>query len=206
MELQANKLGKRFGYEWIFQNLDFKFSSGNAYAITGPNGSGKSTLIQVVSGSLNKSVGELNYIHQNKKIESDSIYEYVSLSAPYLELIEEFTLAEHLKFHFKFKQAINAITINEMIDIMFLNNDANKTIKQFSSGMKQRVKLGLAVFSDSPLLLLDEPTSNLDIEGCNWYLNLVEQYRSKRTILIASNDKREYEFCDEVIDIMNFKN
>ena len=205
MDLQASKLGKRFGFEWIFQDLDFNFSSGNAYAITGPNGSGKSTLIQVVSGSLNKSVGELTYIYQNKKIEIDSIYKYIALSAPYLELIEEFTLLEHLKFHFKFKTALNAMSLSEMIDIMYLNKDQNKPIKQCSSGMKQRVKLGLAVFSDCPLLLLDEPTSNLDKEGCNWYLNLLEKYRNKRTILIASNDKREYEFCKDGVDIMKFK-
>ncbi len=205
MDLQAKDIAKRYGFEWIFEGFGFDFHTNGSYAITGGNGSGKSTLLQILSGSLTPSKGSLAYTHLGNNVPIDKVYQYIGLAAPYLEVIEEFSLIELLQYHFRFKQARNNLSIPQIIEILFLENAQHKYIKQYSSGMKQRVKLGLAVLSDTPLLLLDEPTTNLDQNGVNWYRQLISEHTQDRTLLIASNQLHEYDFCKEVINIEEYK-
>ena len=88
---------------------------------------------------------------------------------------------------------------------MYLEKDADKLISNFSSGMKQRLKLGLAFFSESSIAFLDEPTSNLDEKGVNWYLENVREILNKKLVFISSNQKHEYDFCSELIHIPDHK-
>ncbi|MFC5283597.1 ABC transporter ATP-binding protein [Pedobacter alpinus] len=205
MKITLAKIGRRFNREWIFKNIDYTFEKGKSYAILGINGSGKSTLLQVISGSLSQSTGEINYILDDKNIETDAVFNYLALSAPYLELIEEFTLTEVLSFHFEFKKRLNSINNQELIALLNMESSKNKQIKYFSSGMKQRVKLALAFCSDTPILLLDEPTSNLDEEGIAWYHSLVSKFTNNRLVIVCSNQAHEYSFCQEQIRISDFK-
>src|SRR5688572_19199221 len=160
--ITVSGLGKRFNREWIFRNLDYKFQPANVYAITGPNGSGKSTLLQVLWGQLPQSKGELKYSDDHKEIRVDEIYNHLTVATPYLDLIEEFTLSEHLRFHFKLRPSRNQMGEEEILDRLKLRHAKNKPIANFSSGMKQRLKLGLAFFTQAELVFLDEPTTNLD--------------------------------------------
>lgn len=205
MQITLSKIGRRFNREWIFKNVDYTFKAGKSYAILGINGSGKSTLLQVISGSLSQSTGEINYVLDNQNLEIDTIFNYLSLSAPYLELIEEFTLTEVLAFHFEFKKRMNSISNQELIALLNMDSSKDKQIKYFSSGMKQRVKLALAFCSDTPILLLDEPTSNLDEEGIAWYHSLVNKFTTDRLVIVCSNQNHEYSFCKEQIRISDFK-
>ena len=204
MKIALNNVGRRFNKEWIFRNLSTEFTSGNSYAILGPNGSGKSTLLSVLTGSLTPSDGTLSY-SDIKDIPVEEIYKYISLAAPYLELVETFTLKEIINFHFKFKNFATGVDANSLVSILGLEKSANKEIKYFSSGMKQRTKLALACCSDSPILFLDEPTSNLDVQGINWYHELIEKFTKERLTIIGSNQIQEYEFCKEYIQIADFK-
>lgn len=205
MELIAKELGKRYGFEWIFENFDYHFLSSGKYGITGPNGSGKSTLLQVLGGGLQASKGVVNHQLNGQKLDDSELYQKVSMVAPYLEVIEELTLKELLNFHFKFKSYLNNINQKRFLEIVFLDKHANKQIRYYSSGMKQRVKLGLAMLSDTPLVLLDEPATNLDIEGIQWYRELVQKYGGNRTLLVASNRLEEYDFCTEIVHLPNWK-
>ncbi|PWS32753.1 ABC transporter ATP-binding protein [Pedobacter paludis] len=204
MKIALNNVGRRFNKEWIFKNLSAEFISGESYAILGPNGSGKSTLLSVLTGSLTPSEGEISYSN-SKEIPVESIYKYISLAAPYLELIETFTLKEIIDFHFKFKNFAADVDAKKLIKILGLEKSVNKQIKYFSSGMKQRTKLALACCSDSPILFLDEPTSNLDVQGINWYRELIENFTKDKLTIIGSNQIQEYEFCDKQIQIADFK-
>ncbi|MDP9047352.1 MAG: ATP-binding cassette domain-containing protein, partial [Bacteroidota bacterium] len=162
MHITLENIGRRFNRDWIFRGIDYTFTSGKIYAILGPNGSGKSTLLQVLNGSLSPSAGTISYLYDDKKIVIEEVYQYLSLAAPYLELIEEFTLTEMIDFHFKFKNYKAGIDKDKLVALLAMPESRNKMIKYFSSGMKQRLKLGLAFCSDTPMLMLDEPTSNLD--------------------------------------------
>ncbi|MFT3949766.1 MAG: ATP-binding cassette domain-containing protein [Agriterribacter sp.] len=212
MKISLTNTGKRFNRDWIFRHINYQFISGTYYAITGSNGSGKSTLLQVISGAIAASEGAVSYqlsaISGQRSATGnigDEIYRYISIAAPYLELVEEMTLKEFLQFHSRFKPLLLSVTIDNIIQILTLQAATNKQIRYFSSGMKQRVKLAQAFFSDTPVLLLDEPCTNLDADGIALYHQLVNDYCKDRLIIVSSNDEVEYSFCKEIIRIGDFK-
>lgn len=205
MTILLSDTGKRFNRDWIFRHFTYTFEAGNSYAITGPNGSGKSTLLQAISGSMQLSEGNIQYSTISSQLSIEEIYRHVSICAPYLELVEEMTLTEFLSFHQNFKDFIPGITIDKIISLLNLGNAAHKQIRYYSSGMKQRVKLAQCVFSDTSIVLLDEPCTNLDITGIELYHRLIEEYCSKRTVIVSSNDKVEYDFCKNVVSILDYK-
>jgi ABC-type multidrug transport system ATPase subunit len=205
MKITLQNIGRRFNREWIFKGVDYTFTQGESYAILGPNGSGKSTLLQVLNGSLTPSTGKINYFDGEAEVEAENIFQYLSLAAPYLELIEEFTLTEVIDFHFKFKLLKDGINVAGIIELLNMGSSKNKPVRYFSSGMKQRLKLALAFCADTPILMLDEPTSNLDTQGVDWYLNLIEQFSQNRLTIICSNQEHEYAFCKHMLNISNYK-
>jgi len=205
LSITLNQIGRRFNRDWIFRGVDYSFTSGQSYAILGPNGSGKSTLLQILNGSLGPSVGSIKFYYGKNEVEIEKVFNYLSLAAPYLELIEEFSLEEMIDFHFKFKPYKAGIDKDKIIDLLNLPGGKTKLIRYFSSGMKQRLKLALAFCSDTPMLMLDEPTSNLDTQGVNWYLNLVEQFAQGRLTIVCSNQEHEYSFCKHHLSISDYK-
>jgi ABC-type multidrug transport system ATPase subunit len=205
MTVTTSGLGKRFNREWIFCGLDQKFQPGKTYAVTGPNGSGKSTLMQVLWGQMHASEGGINYSINSKIIPHEDLFAHVSIAAPYLELIEEFSLEEQVDFHFKFKKPENGLSANEIIHKMQLRQASKKQIRQFSSGMKQRLKLGLAMFSESNMLFLDEPTTNLDTRSVDWYMENLMESNGKKLIFIATNQPSDYPEGTEVVNLSNLK-
>jgi ABC-type multidrug transport system ATPase subunit len=205
LRIRVQSLGKRFNREWIFRNLNYTFEPSNIYAITGPNGSGKSTLLQVLWGQLPQSTGELIYPHASGEIPIDEIFQYLAIATPYLDLIEEFTLLEHLRFHFRLKRSRDGIHLDEILDRLMLAGARDKHIANFSSGMKQRIKLALAFFSEADLIFLDEPTTNLDRETKDWYHAQLEKLPPQCTIFIASNQPDEYPGDAKIINILDFK-
>ncbi|MEA5460592.1 ATP-binding cassette domain-containing protein [Arcicella sp. LKC2W] len=205
MQISAKNLGKKFSNEWIFRNLNYEFQSGESYTFVGANGSGKSTLLQVLSGFTPHSEGEIHYQIGEKNLEIDNYYKHLVIAAPYLELIEDFTLSEIIDFHVQFKPFKNHLSPTDFTDFIELPQAKNKAVKFFSSGMKQRVKLGLAFWSDSEILMLDEPTSNLDIKATEWYLKNVQEYSKNRLLMICSNQPSEYEFCNNILNIQDYK-
>jgi ABC-2 type transport system ATP-binding protein len=202
MRISLSDAGKRFNRDWIFRHLNLDFQQNNSYAITGPNGSGKSTLLQMLAGAILPSEGTVIYHTIKKAIDpsrNEEVHDYFALAAPYLELIEEMTLSEFLTFHSGFKSLQPGYDARRIIEIMRLSGNEHKQIRNFSSGMKQRVKLGIAIFSASPCLFLDEPCTNLDSSGIELYQSLISEQLDKRMIVISSNDKVEYEMCGEVV-------
>ena len=205
MEIIAENLGKRFNREWIFRNLNISFQTDKSYAITGPNGSGKSTLLQTLTGIMPLTEGKLTYKAKENLIHQDDYFKYLTIAAPYQEVIEEFTLNELISFHLSFKSFKNGITKEMFFEKLRLSSSSAKEIRYYSSGMKQRVKLGLALYTNSPILFLDEPTTNLDTQGIDWYLQEVMQHLENRIVIICSNQVYEYDFCHEVIGLGNRK-
>jgi ABC-type multidrug transport system ATPase subunit len=206
MRIQVTAASKRFNTEWIFSNLNFSFTTGQHYALIGNNGSGKSTLLQIIAGYIGLTKGGIQWIStSNETIDSTNIFQYISIAAPYLELVEEFTALEQITFHQQFKPLQNGLEPIELLEKIGLRNAAKKQIRNFSSGMKQRLKLALAIFDQAPILLLDEPCSNLDQEGIQTYHQLMQTYAMHKLIIVASNDPQEYQFCSQQLSLSNFK-
>ncbi|HEY6900643.1 MAG TPA: ATP-binding cassette domain-containing protein [Puia sp.] len=211
MKITLIDAGKRFNRDWIFRHLNYEFSADHSYAITGSNGSGKSTLLQAIAGAIGLSEGSIGYqaaaaqATAARALSPDQVYRHLSLCAPYLEVIEEMTVTEFLTFHSSFKPLLPGHTIPDIIRRIGLESAANKQIRFYSSGMKQRVRLAQALFSDTPILLLDEPCTNLDADGIALYRRLTAEYSRDRVLVISSNDPQEYDFCEETINIMEYK-
>lgn len=192
IKIQTNQLGKRFNREWIFRNLTAEYSSGETYAVTGPNGSGKSTLLQILWGQMPQSAGELRYFKHNQEIHIDDVFRHIAVATPYMDLIEELTLTEQIQFHFKLKPVRDNKTAEELIQIFYLEDAAYKAIGKFSSGMKQRLKLGLAMYTHADILFLDEPGSHLDKRAFDWYREQLSALPKSTLVFIGSNDPSEY--------------
>lgn len=205
VEVRLENIGRRFNRDWIFRGLDYTFVSGQRYAVLGSNGSGKSTLLKIVSGSLSSSEGKIHYIENGLQIPEDQFYQYISVAAPYMELIEEFNLEELIHFHFKYKKFLSGYDYQKLVELIGLQSSMHKSLKFFSSGMKQRVKLALACCSESAVLLLDEPISNLDNQAIDWYHNLLADTVQERILIICSNQKEEYKSCDFELRITDYK-
>jgi ABC-type multidrug transport system ATPase subunit len=206
MQIQVTAASKRFNKEWIFSNLDFSFTTGQHYALIGNNGSGKSTLLQIIAGYIGLTKGQINWVNEvGENIDSSNIFQHISIAAPYLELVEEFTALEQIAFHQQFKPLQSGLNPVELLAKIGLANAADKQIRNFSSGMKQRLKLALAIFDQAPILLLDEPCSNLDQEGIQTYHQLMQAYAMHKLIIVASNDPQEYQFCKQQLSLSDFK-
>ena len=204
MTITLDKIGRRFNQEWIFRGINYQFLPGDKYAILGPNGSGKSTLLNLILGALSPSEGTIQY-RQEQDVPVDVIYQHISFAAPYLDLIEEFTLQETIDFHFKFKALYVDYNTERVMHLLGLAKSQDKPLKYFSSGMKQRTKLALAFCSATPILVLDEPTSNLDTQGLQWYHHMMENFTEERLVIIGSNQESEYSFCNHFVQITDFK-
>lgn len=206
LTIESTGLGKRFNREWIFKNLSYAFHAGKTYAIIGPNGSGKSTLLQVLWGQLPQSAGAITFSSSGKNIPVEEVYNQVVVAAPYMDLIEELTLEEQLRFHFNMRKPRPGHSIEDMIARLYMVDSRAKQITNFSSGMKQRLKLGLAFFTEAKAIFLDEPGTNLDEQAMAWYAdNLNNSALHGSLILIASNQKTEYPATAEVISVASFK-
>lgn len=206
MTISLNNIGKRYNFEWIFRKLNYDFSSENNYVILGANGSGKSTLLQVIAGNLTHSEGNCKFQISDSIVETENVFKHLSYCAPYLDLFEEFTLTESIEFQEKFKPFQAGLDLKKIIELTELEKSKDKQLKYYSSGMKQRVRLALAILADTPLLLLDEPTSNLDKKAIEWYQKLVTDYSKNRLIIVASNQQEyEYPFCNKQLNIEEYK-
>jgi len=212
MKITLIDAGKRFNRDWIFRHLNYEFQTGHTYAITGPNGSGKSTLLQSIAGAIAISEGSIRYatsasarLTDGPHLPPEQAYRHLSLAAPYLQLVEEMTATEFLHFHAAFKPLLPGIPAADIIRKVGLEAAAHKQMRYYSSGMKQRIRLAQAIFSDCSLILLDEPCTNLDTEGIGLYRELITQYTPGRLVIVSSNDVQEYEFCEEKLDIRNYR-
>jgi ABC-type multidrug transport system ATPase subunit len=206
VSIHINNLGKKFVNEWIFKDVTLTIPPSEKLVIIGANGSGKSTLLQSIASFLIPTKGEVVWKEENQTIEDDTIYKYLSMASPYMELIEDFTLTETIEHQAKFKPFVNNISTAEVIKLMQLDHASEKYLKNYSSGMRQRVKLGLAILADCPVLLLDEPCSNLDTNAIAWYQNMIAEFAKNKTVVVCSNAvKEEYLYCTNKIEIENYK-
>lgn len=206
MRIALDGVAKQFAREKVFQAVDHVFNPGSRTAILGPNGSGKSTLLQVVAGALVPTAGKVAHSMAGRAIGEEDVYRLVSIAAPYLDLYDDLPLDEAITLHARFKPFLAGIGPKDVARTAYLEAHWEKPVSHFSSGMRQRLKLALAILSDTPLLLLDEPASNLDAEGIAWFRQLLLQHLDGRTLLVASNRQAEETFaCTESVEISRWK-
>ena len=198
----AAGLSKFFNRRKIFSDIAFSVQQTNALAITGPNGSGKSTILKILAGLLSPTNGEIDFMFNNQQIKIADRFLYLGFVAPYLHLYDEFTGLENLHI-FRRVRGVNVTDdfVLGLLERVGLLNRKDDFVRTYSSGMKQRLKYAFALFHQPPILLLDEPASNLDREGISTIYNIMQEQKQKGILIIATNDPGELKFCDQVIDL-----
>jgi len=200
IKLQTVNLTKKFDRKIIFQNVSFSLSRGGSLAITGKNGSGKSTLIKIFASVLEKTSGELSLSVNSTQINKENFYKYIGFVSPYLNLYDEFSGYENLKIVSKIR-GTNGENIDEVLKRVGLYERRNDLLKIYSSGMKQRLKIAFSILHNPEILLLDEPTSNLDKEGINIVIEIANEFKRDRILIIATNDEHEKSLCESEINL-----
>ena len=196
MQITLDNISKRYASGWVIKDLSKTIKSGGKLSITGLNGTGKSTLIQMISGYLSPSKGKIIYENNNSVISRNDVYQHLSIVTAYSELDEELSATEIFLHYLKFKP-LKIKDEQSFLALVDLQRDGSKPIKDFSSGMKQRLQLGLGVIADVPLLILDEPSSFLDDTKKEWLHNTISEFASEKTIIVASNDPDDFRYCDD---------
>ncbi len=202
-----NNLVKYFGRRLVFNNINHRFDSGNIYGIAGPNGSGKSTIVKIIANLISPTKGKVVHLDGEKEINYERLHNYIGFVSPYLFLYDEFTAYENLIYFSK----IRGVKFNEayadfLLSEFNLYKRRDDVIRGYSSGMKQRLKFIFALIHNPQLVILDEPTSNLDAPGKEKVYEIIAKNRNEKLFIIASNEESDLELCGEIINLENYKN
>jgi heme exporter protein A len=204
--IQSQNLSKLFGRRLIFKDINFNWSGKGIFGISGPNGSGKSTLVKIVAGLISASSGKIIHKDSDDEIIPEKLHNHIGFVSPYLVLYEEFSAWENLKIFAN----IRGINLNEPLILGYLakfllENRKDDLVKTYSSGMKQRLKFIFALMHSPEVLIFDEPTSNLDEEGKKVVYEIVREEGKSKIVIIASNEVKDLELCNEVLLLEKFK-
>ena len=204
--LSADSINKTFGRRLIFKNISFKLNLSTIFGISGPNGSGKSTLVKIVANIISPSAGRIIHNLNGSEIKPEKLHNHIGLVSPYLVLYDEFTAYENLIYFSEIRGiSFNKERVDRLLNKFLLFNRRNDLVKTYSSGMKQRLKFIFALMHSPQLIILDEPTSNIDDEGKEVVYELVKEEGNKNIVIIASNEKSDLSLCSEIIDLNDYK-
>ncbi|MDD5362636.1 MAG: ABC transporter ATP-binding protein [Ignavibacteria bacterium] len=207
--IKCSGLEKRFLNKVIFRKVDLELNSGDSIAITGRNGSGKSTLLKVIANLIKPEKGTVEITESGKAINSEKRHLYTGMISPYINLYEELTAYENLGFFYDLKctdkKENKKEYINSLLERINLYSRRNDEVKNFSSGMKQRVKLAFAVINKPPVLLMDEPRTNLDTEGISLVYEVAGEQKENGILIVATNEPEDTKLCSKTISIEDYK-
>lgn len=191
LTISIQNLNKTFDRQLIFKDLSFQIHTPQVLIITGTNGAGKSTLIKTIAGKLKPDSGNIHFILGKKQVLNSAFFHFLAWDMPYLEQYPYFSVKQTFQAHFQFKKPL--LSFSEWLQKFELQAFKDISLIKLSSGTLQRVKTGLALNSDTSLLLLDEPTANMDAHFASLFLKLLQSFIHNRILVLASNLEREYE-------------
>lgn len=204
--LYAESVTKRFGRRLIFNNISFQWDAPGVYGVAGPNGSGKSTFVKIIAGILPPHAGKLTHTMNGNNIQPEALHKHIGFVAPYLFLYDEFTAEENIEHTCNIRgNFIDTAYLEELFERFSLADRKQDLVKSFSSGMKQRLKYIFALIHKPSLLILDEPTSNLDAQGKQEVYDTITEYGKQHHVIIATNEEVELSGCKEIISIPEHK-
>ncbi|MDI6802715.1 MAG: ABC transporter ATP-binding protein [Bacteroidota bacterium] len=207
IKLEIQNIKKIFNGRKVFSDINFKLENKSALAITGRNGSGKSTLVKILAGVLSPTNGQVDFYLNGKSIDVQNRFQYFGFVAPYLQMYDEFTAMENLELFARIRSIeVDKDYIDLLLKRVNLYERKDSYVREYSSGMKQRLKYAFALLHKPPLLILDEPRSNLDAEGIAVVYQIIQEQKQSGCVIVATNDSEDIQFCNQEIDLNQFRN
>jgi heme exporter protein A len=194
LKLIISNLSHSFDEREVFKSINFAFD-GARLAVTGQNGSGKSTLLKIMTGLLTPTGGEFAFEIDGVKLDHDSIRDFAGLAAPDINLYNELTVRENLRF-LAAARGCKCNISNVLSEVGLLDRE-NDPIGDLSTGLRRRACIAAALLHDPSILLLDEPSTNLDENGIEMLHEVIERQSQKGIVVLATNDPNEAALCDE---------
>jgi len=203
ISITVNGVAKDFNRRTIFKDISFSLSSPGSMAITGKNGAGKSTLSKILAGLVSATRGSIAYSIDGRPMGIEEFKHHIGFVSPYLNLYDEFTAIENLKILSRIRTVshTNDERIRDMLLLVGLWNRRDDIVGTFSSGMKQRLKYTFALLHTPPVLILDEPTSNLDDEGMEIVKHIMQEQLKSNILVIATNNREEAHGCTQQLHV-----
>jgi heme exporter protein A len=202
LKLDVKNLAKRFGHRPVFQDISFSLDYGSSIAVVGPNGSGKSTMLRLIAGLLMPTSGEAVFYENNKRLDFDRLRRKMAMVAPYLSLYSSLTAAENLRFFSEVDGLrIDRQKIEEILARVGLENRADDRVGEYSSGMHQRLKYAVALLKNPEILIIDEPSTNLDENGRKIVYDAINAIRKDCIVIVATNEKEEYSLAEGICQL-----
>lgn len=200
--LEIVELGKRFGRRPIFDNISVEVAQGEVLVVTGPNGSGKSTFLAVVAGLLRPTKGRVRFIEEEREVPLDERRRSLGLVAPDLVLYPELSALENLELLARLRGASpTRAELTSILRRVGLGGREEDHVGEYSSGMRQRVKYAFALMSQPSLMLLDEPTANLDAAGAAVVAEVIAEQRARGVLVLATNEPAETHHADLLLTL-----
>lgn len=203
LTFKSENITKLYNRRVIVENVSFSLKEGDAFAITGKNGSGKSTMIKMLCGVLSPTKGKFEFSIEGIPVKYPDYYPHIGLVSPYLNLYEEFTAEENMSFIAKVRNVTTATKERSeyLLQEFGIYEHRKKEVRFYSSGMKQRLKYCAALIHQPLLLVLDEPSSNLDSHGIAIVRKFMKEQKEHGVLIFATNDADDLQFADRTCSI-----
>jgi heme exporter protein A len=204
LSLELENISKKFGERQVFENISLKLESPSSLAVIGPNGCGKTTLLKIICGLIRPSRGKVTIKQNGQEVKNEGHRAFFSIVASDIELYEELTALENLGFISRLRDSKHSeIELNQKLEQVGLKGRENEPVGSFSSGMKQRLKYAVALSSSPKILVLDEPSSNLDEEGVFLMEKIIEEQKKRGMVILATNDLKETQYARQTYKLVN---
>ncbi len=204
LKITVKNLSMRFGFRGIFKDISFELESPSSLVVTGPNGSGKSTLLKIIAGLIIPTAGNTAFFESDKALNRDKLRGMLAMVSPEMNFYDELTGSENLEFFMKsMGRHAGKEHIEEALEKVGLKGRGDDYLKGYSSGMKMRLKYALAVLGNPRILIVDEPSTNLDMNGKKLVYELMSEHKKQGILIYATNEEEELGIAGKRITLGN---
>ncbi len=195
IRLQIDHVGKTYGTRRVLQSVCADLKDGDILLVTGRNGAGKSTLLRIIAGLLRPSQGAVHIWLDGVAVRGEARRHVLGFVGADVHLYRDMTAREHLRLLARLRGLpMDVSRCAAALEQVGLGGREDDLIAGFSSGMQQRLRYALALLHRPRLLLLDEPTTNLDAPGIAIVEQVIKDAAAGGVVVLATNDPRESQY------------
>ena len=203
--LQTNQITKIIGGKKLVSNIDLHVKKGEIYGFLGPNGAGKTTMMKMITNLWKPTTGNIEIFGEVLTPKSYAVLKRMGSIIEFPTFYEHMTGRENLQLHCKYMSYSKSENIEKALQLLDMTQAADKPVKSYSLGMKERLGIARAILCEPELLILDEPTNGLDPAGIKQIRELLKKLCIEYgiTIMVSSHILSEIESIADTVGIIH---